>query len=153
LNLEANQDKIVVEEYIQRFGFPHTLVESLNEAERLYLHGTTPLEFKSSMGHLRSFLENVHGEVMPAVYARFGGQLPQKWGDGLAYLARNGFLSKAEEQFIASLYTLISDEGVHPLITEKEYARLARNFVIEYALLFLRKMEKLGVKAVRAVHP
>src|SRR5207249_8627685 len=83
LNLEVNQDKIAVEEYIQRYGFPHTLVESLNEAERLYLYGTTPLEFKSSMGHLRSFLENAHGVVMPAVHVKFGGQLPQKWGDGL----------------------------------------------------------------------
>jgi hypothetical protein len=119
LNLEVNQDKIAVEEYIQRHGFPHTLVESLNEAERLYLHGTTPLEFKSSMGHLRSFLENVHGEAMPALHARFGGQLPQKWGEGLAYLVRNGFLSKTEEHFVASLYTLISDEGVHPLIAER----------------------------------
>jgi hypothetical protein len=31
-----------------------------------------------------------------------------------------------------------------PLIVEKEYARLARNVVVEYALLFLRKLEKLG---------
>jgi hypothetical protein len=78
LNLEVNQDKIAVEEYIQRYGFPHTLIESLNEAERLYLHGTTPLEFKSSMGHLRSFLENVHSEAMPALYGKFGGSLPHK---------------------------------------------------------------------------
>jgi len=44
------------------------------------------------------------------------------------------------------LYTLLSDEGVHPIIAEKEYARLARNVVIEYALLFLRKLEKQGAK-------
>jgi hypothetical protein len=153
LNVEVNQDKIAVEQYIQQYGFPHSLIESLNEVERLYLHGTNPLEFKSSMGHLRSFLEKIHSEVMPALHSKFGGQLPQKWGDGLAYLARNQVLSKTEEQFIASLYTLISDEGVHPLVAEKEYARLARNFVIEYALLFLRKIEKLGIKVALAAHP
>lgn len=153
LNIEVNQDEIAVEQYIQRYCFPHSLIESLNEAERLYLHGTTPLEFKSSMGHLRSFLENVHSEVMPALHAKFGGQLQQKWGDGLAYLARNQILSKTEEQFVASLYTLISDEGVHPLVAEKEYARLARNFVIEYSLLFFRKVEKLGVKVALAAQP
>ena len=153
LNLEVNQDKIAVEQYIQHYGFPHTLIESLNEAERLYLHGTTPLEFKSSMGHLRSFLENVHSEAMPALYGKFGGSLPGKWGEGLTYLVQNNLLSTVEEKFVASLYGLISDEGVHALVAEKEYVRLARNFVIEYALLFLRKMEKLGIKVALAALP
>jgi hypothetical protein len=40
---------------------------------------------------------------------------------------------------------LISDEGVHPVVAEHEYARLFRNVVIEYALLFLRKIEKVGL--------
>ncbi len=153
LNLEVNQDKIAVEQYIQQYGFPHTLIESLDEAERLYLHGTTPLEFKSSMGHLRSFLENVHSEAMPALYGKFGGSLPCKWGEGLSYLVQNKVLSTVEEEFVAGLYGLISNEGVHALIAEKEYVRLARNFVIEYALLFLRKMEKLGIKVALAAHP
>ena len=30
-------------------------------------------------------------------------------------------------------------------LAEREYARLFRNVVIEYALLFLRKLEKLGL--------
>ncbi len=153
LNLEVNQDKIAVEEYIQRYGFPHTLIESLNEAEWLYLHGTTPLEFKSSMGHLRSFLESVHSEAMPALYGKFGGSIPDRWGEGLSYLVQNNVLSTVEEKFVAGLYGLISDEGVHPLVAEREYVRLSRNFVIEYALLFLRKMEKLGIKVALAAHP
>src|SRR5207237_3972885 len=48
LNLEVNQDKIAVEQYIQWYGFPHTLVKSLNEAERLYRDGATPFDFKAS---------------------------------------------------------------------------------------------------------
>lgn len=97
LNLEVNQDKIAVEQYIQQFGFPHGLIESLNEAERLYLHGTTPLELKSSMGHLRSFLENVHSEAMPALHTKFGGSLSKKWGEGLSYLVQNNVLSRVEK--------------------------------------------------------
>ena len=150
LNLEVNQDKTVVEEYLQRYGLPLALIGSLNEAERLYREGSTPFQFKSCLGHLRSFLESVHSEVMPSVHAQFRGQLPNRWGEGLAYLRENGVLSGAEEHFVASLYTLISDEGVHPLVSEKEYARLARNFVVEYSLLFLRKVEKLGIKTTLA---
>jgi len=60
-------------------------------------------------------------------------------------LRKSRVLSKTEEQLAASLYTLISDAAIHPLIAEREYARLSRNMVIEYALLFLRKLDKLGL--------
>jgi hypothetical protein len=75
-----------------------------------------------------------------------GPSLTVRVGDGLAYLRANCVLSQAEESFAASLYTLISDEAVHPLFSEREYARLFRNVSIEYALLFLSKLEKLGLK-------
>jgi hypothetical protein len=97
------------------------------------------------VGHLRSFLENLQKEAMPKIHAKYGGILPTDWGGGLAYLLRHGVLSKTEEQFSARFYALISDEGVHPLVTERDYARLARNMVIEYALLFLSKLDRLGI--------
>ena len=150
LNVEVNQDKIVVEQYIQQYGFPETLVQCLNEAERLYRGGTSPFDFKACMSNVRSFLENVHAEAMPALHAKFGGQLPQKWGEGLAYLLQINVLSKTEEQYVSRLYALISDEGVHPLIADKEDARLSYNTVIEYALRFFRKIEKLGIKIALA---
>jgi hypothetical protein len=36
----------------------------------------------------------------------------------------------------------MSDAGVHPLIAEREYARLMRNMSIEYGLLLLSKLDK-----------
>ncbi len=39
----------------------------------------------------------------------------------------------------------MSDEGVHPLIAEPEYARLLRNVVIEYGVMFLATLDKKGV--------
>ena len=146
LNIEINQDKEAVNSYLMTLGFTATLASSLDEAERLYSVGGSAFELKASMGHLRSFLEGLHKEILPAAHARFGGALPGKWGEGLLYLRTNGVLSKAEEAFAGSLYTLISDEGIHPLVAEREYARLFRNVVIEYALLLLSKLEKLGLK-------
>jgi len=150
LNLEVNQDRNKVESYLRKFGFSALLVSSLDEADRLYRSDATTLEFKSCIGHLRSFLENLQKEAMPRIHGRFGGTLPTSWGGGLAYLLQNSVLSKTEEQFAAAFYTLISDEGVHPLIAEKEYARLARNMVIEYALLFLTKLDRLGLASLKA---
>jgi hypothetical protein len=146
LNLEINQDKDVVQSYLKTLAFSPSLANSLEEATRLYELGGSNFTLKASMGHVRSFLENLQKEVIPAVHKKHGGVLPTTWGDGLAYLRKHLVLSEAEEKFAAGLYRLISDEAVHPLVAEREYARLARNVVIEYALLFLRKLEKLGLR-------
>jgi hypothetical protein len=146
LNVEINQDKEVVQSYLRALGFTETLAQSLDEAERLYQEGGGEFSLKASMGHLRSFLENLHEDAFPVLHAKYGGTLPKGWGVGLAYLRHHQVFSGSEEKFVAGLYTLISDQAVHPLVAEREYARLFRNVVIEYALLFLRKLEKLGLK-------
>jgi hypothetical protein len=146
LNLEVNQDKDVVQSYLSRFGFSKTLIEALDVVEQLYRAPGTTFDSKSCIGHLRSFLETLQKEAMPGLVAKYGGNAPSKWGEGLVYLRDKNFLTKAEENFTSGLYVLMSDEAVHPLIAEREYARLARNMVIEYGLLFLRKLEKLGVR-------
>jgi hypothetical protein len=126
VNVEINQDREAVNSYLKTLGFTPTLANSLDEVERLYRVGSSAFELKASMGHLRSFLEGLHKEILPAAHARFGGALARKWGEGLLYLRMNGVLSQAEEAFAASLYILISDEGVHPLVAERAYARLFR---------------------------
>lgn len=146
LNLEINQDKGAVQGYLRTLGFTETLAGSLDEADRLYHLGGSAFTLKASMGHLRSFLENLHKDAFPVLHAKFGGVLPASWGAGLTYLRVNGVLSVPEEKFAGSLYTIISDEAVHPLVAERECARLVRNVVIEYALLLLRKLDKLGLK-------
>jgi hypothetical protein len=149
VNLEVNQDKYIVEGFLETFGFSGPLLTALNEAERLNSPGATASELKSSMGHLRSFLEHLHSEAIPRIQKSKSIASPAdtKWGTQLTYLRVNSFLSEQEEKFVAGLYALISDEAVHPLIAKREYARLARNVVIEYALLFLRKLEQLALAA------
>ena len=147
LNIEINQDREAVQSYLRQLGFTETLAKSLDEAERLYREGGSAFDMKASMGHLRSFLEGLHNSAFPLLLSKYGGTTPPKWGAGLTYLRENCVLSKAEEQFAASLYTISSDQAVHPLMAEREYARLIRNVVIEYALLILSKLERLGLKA------
>jgi len=146
LNLEINQDKVEVQGYLRSLGFHNSLAESLDEADRLFHQGDNAFVLKSSMGHLRSFLENLHKAALPVIQKKFGGTVSPQWGSGLSYLRTNKVLSEAEEKFVAGLYKFISDEAVHPLFSDRKYARLARNVLIEYALLFLRKLEALGFK-------
>lgn len=140
-NLEINQDKIRVSSYLERLGFPEGLSASLNEAEALYLEAASGFDYKSSMGHLRAFLENLHLEASRQVHQRTGGDLPERWGATHEFLQRHGILTKQEKLFVIPFYTLLSDEGVHPLQTGREYARLLRNISIEYGLLLLTKLD------------
>jgi hypothetical protein len=121
-------------------------LQALNAAERDYRASATPFELKSCQSHLRSFLEGLHEQVCQAIPHESETMLGKNWGKSTAFLRESGLLSRQEEEFATSLYTLISDEGVHPLTTEREYARLLRNMVIEYGLLFLTKADKAGIK-------
>jgi hypothetical protein len=145
MNLEVNQDKSAVRSFLEKLGFGPLLIRSLDEAERLYRSTATPFELKSGLGHLRSFLEQLHVQACAAAHTKFGGAQPSRWGEALTYLRIHGVLTKPEEQFAAQFYTLMSDTGVHPLIAERDYARLMRNVSIEYGLLLLTKLDKLGL--------
>ena len=144
LNLEVNQDKAAVESYLRTLGFSDTLTECLNYAERIYQSASSGFDFKTCMAHLRSFMEKLHAEGLAKFHIARSTHPGREWGRQLNQLQAQGVLTKTEETYVSALYTLLSDEGVHPIIAEKEYVRLARNVVIEYALLFLRKVEKLG---------
>jgi hypothetical protein len=146
MNLEVNQDKNSVRTFLEKLGFTKVLIESLNEAEKLYRESATPFELKSSMGHLRSFLEGLHVQASSAAHKKFGGTLATKWGEALLYLRNHDILTLKEEQFAAQFYALMSDTAVHRLVAEREYARLMRNMSIEYGLLLLTKLDKLGLK-------
>lgn len=149
MNLEVNQDKGRVRGFLEKLGFTQLLIQSLDEAERMYRTAATPFELKSSMGHLRSFLEQLHLEACALAHKKLGGCPPSKWGEALNYLRDGGILTLKEEQFTAQFYALMSDTGVHPLVAEREYARLMRNMSIEYGLLLLTKLDKLGLNQSR----
>lgn len=145
-NIEVNQDKTRVENELRSLGFGGPLLVVLNAAEQDFRSSSTPFELKNCLGHLRSFLEGLHEQACIPIATKAGAPLPKKWGKSTELLHTNSILSAQEENLATSLYTLISDEGVHPLIAEPEYARLLRNMVIEYGLMFLTKLSKLGIK-------
>jgi hypothetical protein len=77
MNLEINQDKGTVRTFLEKLGFNDLLVQSLDEAERLYRTVTTPFDLKNGLGHLRSFLEQLHVQACAAAQKTFGGRHPQ----------------------------------------------------------------------------
>ena len=148
-NLEIESDKAKVESFLAKLGFDANMTGALNEAENNYKLDASAFELKNCLVHLRSFLEYLHRETAKTVAAVSGDTVKERWGDATDYLRKKGFFSKQHEDFVTSLYTLISDESVHPLGTGQEYARLLRNMVIEYGVMFLSVLDKNGIRITR----
>lgn len=123
------------------------MIEVLNAAEESYKDAVTPFELKNCFTHLRSFLEHLHRTAALAVMKTSGLALAKdNWGTATAYLRQHGFFTQQHEEYVTSLYKLISDTSVHPLGADREYARLLRNMVIEYGVMFLSMLGSKGVK-------
>jgi|HubBroStandDraft_6_1064221.scaffolds.fasta_scaffold01558_4 hypothetical protein len=126
VNLEVESDKARVEDFLAKLGFSNDMAKALNAAENDYRSTTNPFELKSCLGHLRSFLEHLHREAAKSISAAAGSTVIDRWGDATTYLRQQGYFTRQHEAFVTSLYTLISDESVHPLGVDREYARLMR---------------------------
>jgi hypothetical protein len=148
-NLEIEQDKKVVEDYLTKLGFGPDLAGALNAAESEYRSATNKFELKNSLSHLRSFLEHLHRETATSMPKSAGVVVKDGWRDATLFLRTEGVISKQHEAFVTSLYTLLSDESVHPLGAAPEYARLLRNVVIEYGVMFLSVLDKRGGKITK----
>lgn len=149
-NPEIESDKTQVISYLERLGFTEDMRQSLNVAEQNYRAESDGFELKTCLGHLRSFLEQLHIQACVPIAASIGDpEPPQKWGKATLFLRTNGILSQMEEAFITSLYTITSDEAIHPTVAQREYARIRRNMIIEYGLMFLTVLDKKGFRVGR----
>lgn len=145
-NLQIEADKRKVENFLVKLGFTHDMVQALNEAEREYSTTATPFELKNCLGHLRSFLEHLHRRAAKSIASTAGTQVTDRWSYATIFLRQRDYFTKEHEAFVTSLYALVSDESVHALGAEREYARLLRSVVIEYGVMFLTTLDKRGVR-------
>src|SRR5260370_4537711 len=145
-NLEIESDKVKVVGFLDSLGFDPLLAASLTRAERQYSSASGPFDWKDCLGHIRSFYEHMNIDAGQALAKSLETGCVDKWDPTLTFLKNKGFFTEQQDKFARGLYTLLSDEGVHPLIAEKEFARLLRNMVIEYGLMFLTMLEKKGIR-------
>lgn len=145
-NLEIEGDKKKLRDSLASLGFDLVLIQTLRKAEDLYKPTSDGFDLKSCIGHLRSFLEILHRDSAAAVAAQANETGGSKWGEWILYLRQKGIFTVQHEQFVAALYTLMSDKSVHPLTADREYARLLRNMLVEYGVMFLATLTKNGVK-------
>jgi len=131
--------------FLDSLGFDPLLTASLAKAEELYLSSSNAFDLKSCLGHIRSFYEHLNIDAGQAFARHLGTTVHDKWDPTLTFLKNRSFLSEQQDKFARGIYALLSDEGVHPLIAEREFARVLRNVVIEYGLMFLTMLQKKGI--------
>jgi hypothetical protein len=146
VNIEIESDKAKVQSFLAQLGFRKQMLETLEAAEKDYRAESTPFQLKNCLGHLRSFLEFTHRDAATSIATKLNETPPPDWNTSVDFLKRKDILTAQHDKFARGLYTLLSDEGVHRLIAEREFARLLRNMVIEYGLMFLTVLDKKGVK-------
>jgi hypothetical protein len=144
-NLEIESDKMKVISFLEGLGFDPLLTASLARADESY-RSSDAFVLKDCLGHVRSFYEHLTIGGGQAIANNLNTTCLAEWDPTLTFLKNNSFLTTKQEKFARGLYTLLSDEGVHPLIAGREFARLLRNMVIEYGLMFLTMLEKKGVR-------
>lgn len=145
-NLEIESDKLKVIGFLDSLGFNSLLAASLARAEQQYSAASCPFDWKECLGHIRSFYEHMNIDAGQAIAKSMGRTVVDQWDPTLTFLRNSKFFTEQQAKFARGLYALLSDEGVHPLIAEKEFARLLRNMVIEYGLMFLAMLEKKGIR-------
>ncbi len=144
-NIEVENDKARVEEFLKKLGFSGDLMSALNEAEKDLRDSASPFELKNCLTHLRGFIEHLHLEAAEQIAKTTPGSA-HDWDTSTAFLRKRDYITAQQEKFARGIYSLISDEGVHPLMSERIFARVLRNVIIEYGFMFLTIMDGKGVK-------
>lgn len=147
VNWEINQDMDKVGEKIKLFGLSKELSEGIKEIEKAYRKAGSDFDFKTCVAHARSFLENLNKEIIPKIEnkcgIKFSGDIT-KAKDVVDYFGKKNvlFLVEKEQNLCRAVYNLASHLGVHTLVSEREYARISKNIIVELALLILDRLEK-----------
>jgi hypothetical protein len=152
---EVNRDSASVKTRVNDFGFPSELNELLTKVD--YELGTNQDGFDEAgtLKHVRTFVEELHKrcaitlrERCPETQNKVGNpnsedKTPLDKHQGvLDFLERHGVLTNKMKKLSEALYGILSNEGVHAITARREYVRLCRNMVIEYALVLFHEMDR-----------
>lgn len=142
---ELNEDVGKVKKQVTDFGFGKELNELLDKVEKGLGVGDG-FDQKALLTHLRTFFEKAHeraGEKLQAAKPTTKNNTDlTKCGKAIEFLCEKDVLTNKMMQLAKGLYAVLSNEGVHAITSEKEYVRLCRNMVTEYALVLFFELER-----------
>jgi len=133
---------------INNYGFSSDLNEVLQKIDEELKKDADAFDKTATMKHIRSFFEKLHesvGSELQKKKVKVGNGTPlSKCGQAIDYLERKKVITSKLQALARSLYDILSDGtfGVHALKADRDYTRLCRNMVVEYAVTLFFELDR-----------
>ncbi len=143
-----SQDIASLKKSITDYGFNPELNEILQKIDTELQSQSDAFDQVATMRHIRSFFERLHESVGKELRRRkphLGNGTPlEKCGQAIDYLTRKRVITAKFKNLAKCLYAILSDDeyGVHALSATRDYTRLCRNMVVEYAVTLFFELER-----------
>lgn len=142
---ELLNDIVQVKSRVSEYSFTSQLNALLDKVEA-GLGAGDAFDQKALLTHLRTFFEHLHQECGERLRQRkpdtLDGTDLTKCGQAIDYLHRKEVITEKVQALGRALYGVLSNEGVHAINSKREYVRLCRNMVAEYALVLFFELER-----------
>lgn len=152
---EVNRDVESLKKRVADYGFPGELNELLSKIDEGLRTNQDGFDEAGTLKHIRTFAEELHKrcvttlrEKCPETQFKVGNPNSEdrtpldKHQHVIEFLERHGVLTDKMKKLSEALYGILSNEGVHAITARREYVRLCRNMVIEYALVLFHEMDR-----------
>ena len=143
---QLEQDVAKVREYVSQYNFNSDLSELLAKVEEEIVAGGDAFDQSAILKHIRTFFEKIHQECGERLRREkpetVDGTNLGSCGQAIDYLMRKGVLTEKMKDLAKGLYGILSNEGVHAIKSGREYVRLCRNLVAEYALVLFFELDR-----------
>jgi len=133
---------------INDYGFTTDLNEILQKIDDELANKADAFDQTSIIRHIRSFFQDLHQYIAEELQRRkphLANNTPLgKCGKAIEYLHQKQVLTEKFEVLGKTLYDILSDDefGVHALKAKRDYTRLCRNMVVEYAVTLFFDFER-----------
>ena len=143
-----SNDIATLKQSITNYGFSSELKEALQKVDEELAQSGDAFDQTATMKHIRSFFEKLHESVGKELQTRrpnIGNGTPlRQFGQAIDYLERKQVITSKLHSLAKCLYAILSDGdyGVHALKAKRDYSRLCRNMVVEYAVTLFFELER-----------
>jgi hypothetical protein len=142
---ELSLDVKEVQRQVSLYNFPADLNDLLDKVESELGSGDA-FDQAATLGRLRTFFEKLHEHVGKKLREKkpetVNGTRLDRFGQANDYLRQKDVLTPEMHDLAAGLYGILCKEGAHAIKSEREYVRLCRNMVAEYALVLFFELDR-----------
>jgi hypothetical protein len=146
--LGMSQDIESLKRSINNYGFGNELNEALQKIDEELKRPQDAFDQAGTIRHIRSFYEALHESLCKELRAKKlnvgNGTDISQCGQAIDYLQRKRVTTPKIQKLGRCLYGILSDGdyGVHALKANRDYTRLCRNMVVEYAVTLFFELER-----------